>query len=59
MKVHLHVDLQEILPVGWADAQESLGYVVMTGKVAERNNPEMKSLGCTSPEYIYHSHEKW
>jgi hypothetical protein len=28
----LHVDLQEICPIGWADAQESLGYVIVSGK---------------------------
>jgi hypothetical protein len=32
MKVYLHVDLQEICPIGWADAQESLDYVVVIGK---------------------------
>jgi hypothetical protein len=33
MKVHLHVYLQGIFPIGWADAQESLGYVmIMRGK---------------------------
>ena len=32
MKVHLHVDLQEIFSIVWADAQESLGYVIVTGK---------------------------
>jgi len=31
MKVHLHIDLQEICSIGWADAQESLGYVIMVG----------------------------
>jgi hypothetical protein len=31
MKGHLHVDLQGIHPIGWADAQESLGYIIMTG----------------------------
>jgi hypothetical protein len=25
MKVHLYVDLQEVCPTGWANAQESLG----------------------------------
>ena len=30
MKVHLQVDLQGICPIGWADAQESLGYVIMS-----------------------------
>jgi hypothetical protein len=29
MKVHLHVNLQEICPIGWTDAQESLDYVIV------------------------------
>ena len=32
MKVHLHVDLQEICSIGWADAQEPLGYAIVAGK---------------------------
>ena len=36
MKVHLHSDLQEICPVGWADAQESLGYVTVPGKASQQ-----------------------
>jgi hypothetical protein len=32
MRVHIHVDLQKICPIGWADAQESAGYVIVTGK---------------------------
>lgn len=32
MKIHLHVDLQEICPLGWTDGQESLGYVILAGK---------------------------
>jgi hypothetical protein len=32
MKVHLHVDLQEICPIGCADAQEVSGYVIVIGK---------------------------
>jgi hypothetical protein len=44
MKVHLYVDLQVICPIGWADAQELLGYMIVTGKAA-RSNPEVKSLG--------------
>ena len=47
MKVHLYVDLQEICPIAWANAQESLDYVIVTGKgiSASRSNLEMKSLG--------------
>lgn len=46
MKVHLPVDLQEICSIGWANAQDSLGYVMVTGKdiSAARSNPGMKSL---------------
>lgn len=47
MKVHLHIDLQEICPVGWANAQELLGYITVVGK-AYRGNPGMKSLGSWS-----------
>ena len=36
MKVHLHVDLQEIYTIGWADVQESLGYVVVAGKAYQQ-----------------------
>jgi hypothetical protein len=36
MKAHLHVDLQEICPIGWADAQESLVYVIMAGEVYQQ-----------------------
>jgi hypothetical protein len=36
MKVHLHVDLQEIYAIGWADDQESLGYVIMAGKAYQQ-----------------------
>jgi hypothetical protein len=32
MEVHLHVDLQKICPIGFADAQELLGYLIMTEK---------------------------
>jgi hypothetical protein len=32
MKVHFHVDVQEIYSIGWADVQESLGYVIVSGK---------------------------
>jgi len=47
MKLCLYVDLQEICPIGWADAQESIGYVIVIGKhlSAARRNPEIKSLG--------------
>jgi hypothetical protein len=39
--------LPEICPIGWADAQESLGYVIVIGKgiSAARSHPKMKSLG--------------
>jgi len=36
MKVHLHVDLQEICPTGWADAQEPLGHVIEPGKAYQQ-----------------------
>jgi hypothetical protein len=47
MKVHVYVDLQEVCSIGWANAQESLGYVIVIGKglLAARSNPEMNSLG--------------
>jgi hypothetical protein len=32
MKAHLYVDLHEISSIGWANAQKSLGYVIVTGK---------------------------
>ena len=32
MKVHLHVDLQGICLIGWANAQESLDYIIVTVK---------------------------
>ena len=41
MKVHLHVDLQEICSIGWADAQESLGYVIVTEKAFQEQEPIM------------------
>jgi hypothetical protein len=36
MKVHLHGDLQEICSIGWADAQESLGYVIVAGEASQQ-----------------------
>jgi hypothetical protein len=36
MKVHLHVDLQEICPLEWVNAQESLGYVIVTAKAYQQ-----------------------
>jgi hypothetical protein len=36
MNVHLHVDLQEICPIGWADAQTPLGYVIVAGKAYQQ-----------------------
>jgi hypothetical protein len=36
MKVHLHVDQQEIFPIGCPDAQESLGCVIITGKAYQQ-----------------------
>ena len=36
MKVHVHIGLQEICPVWWADAQESLGYVIVGGKAHQQ-----------------------
>jgi hypothetical protein len=47
MRIHVHVDLQKIFPMGWANtAQESLGYVIVTGYgiLAARSNPVMKPL---------------
>jgi hypothetical protein len=46
MKIHLHVDLQEICPIEWVNAQEPLGYVIVTekGSSAGRSNSMMKSL---------------
>jgi hypothetical protein len=35
MKVCLYVDLQKICSIGWANAKESLGYAIVTGKVYE------------------------
>lgn len=32
MNVYLQVDLQEIFSIRWADAQKSLGYVIVSGK---------------------------
>jgi hypothetical protein len=47
MEVNLYVDLQEICPIGWANTQESLDCVIVTGKGVSvaRSNPEMKSFG--------------
>lgn len=37
MRVHCHVDLQEICPIGWANnAQGSLGYVIVTEKADQQ-----------------------
>jgi hypothetical protein len=36
MKVHLHVDLQEICPIGWAYANKSFGYVLMAGRAYQQ-----------------------
>lgn len=36
MGVHLHVGLQEICPIEWANAQVSLGYVIVTGKAYQQ-----------------------
>lgn len=33
MRVHLHVDLEEICAIGWTDAHESLDYAIVTEKV--------------------------
>lgn len=45
MKVHLHVNLQGISPIGWADAQQSLGYAIVTKRQsAAISNRGMKSL---------------
>lgn len=46
MKVHLHVDLQEIYSIGWPDAQEPLSYVMVIGKglSALRIYPDIRCL---------------
>jgi hypothetical protein len=36
MKVHLHVEQQEICPIGWADAKKSFVYVIVTGKANQQ-----------------------
>jgi hypothetical protein len=36
MREHLHVDLQKICPIAWADAQESLGCAIVTGKAYQQ-----------------------
>lgn len=41
MKVHLHDDLQGIWPIGWADAQESLGHVTVAGKAHQQGEAFM------------------
>jgi hypothetical protein len=45
MKVHLYVDLQEICPIGWVNAQEPLGYVISDRKgiLVLQSNPGRKS----------------
>jgi hypothetical protein len=32
MNVHIYVHQQEICSIGWGVAQESLGYVIITGE---------------------------
>jgi hypothetical protein len=46
MRVYLHVTLENICPIMWDNAQEPLGYIIVTGKVisAVRSKPGMKSL---------------
>jgi hypothetical protein len=53
MKVHLHVDLQEMYPIGCADAQEYLGYVIVQKYIsAMKSNPGTMALGlCLSRVY--------
>lgn len=36
MKVHHHVDPQEMCPIVWADAQESLGFVTVTKRARQQ-----------------------
>jgi len=36
MKVHLHVNLEEITPIGWANVLESLNYVIVSGKADQQ-----------------------
>jgi hypothetical protein len=52
MKVHLYFYLQEIVSVGWADAQESLVYVIEAGKGQQQQETILGSTlwGCASPE---------
>ena len=56
MKVHLYVDLQEVCSIGWANAQESLHYVIVTAKA--RSNPEMNSWGLASQSSSITDHAK-
>lgn len=55
MKVHLHVDPQEICPIEWADAQDSLGYVIVAEEAYEQWEAILnQSLwNCVSPEHTH------
>lgn len=52
MNIHLYADLKEICPVGWDDAQESLGYVIIAGKAYQQweANQEWSLWGWASAE---------
>lgn len=39
MKVYFPVNLQEFSPMWWADAQESLGYIIIAGKSYQSLEP--------------------
>jgi hypothetical protein len=41
MNVHLYVDQQGIYPIEWADAQESLGYVIVSVKSKKQSWDEV------------------
>lgn len=36
MKIHLHIDLQKLCSVVWADAQDLLGYAIMARKAYQK-----------------------
>lgn len=57
MKVHLHVDLREICPIGWADAQKSLSNIIVSYQQQEAIQG-CSLWGCVCPEFTHHSHAK-
>ena len=45
MKVCLHIDLQEIWPIGWADdTQESLGYTIVAEKAYQQQEAILEEV---------------